>query len=106
MIEVRDNFDGPHRLRPALRPVQDTDDLNHFFSDAIDREKGQTGQDQFSSIAFASRSAKMRELFQGSDPCLNTKRCLPSLSWAKPLFGVVANGNKVLRGRPRPLNEH
>src|SRR5436305_974461 len=78
-------------LWPALRPMQNADDLNCVFVDPIDREKRQTVHDQLPRAVLLSWPPNMRKLRQRTHPFVQAKCHLPGGFRATMRLNIVAN---------------
>jgi hypothetical protein len=86
--------------------VQNADDLDKVFADAIDRQKWQAGNDQLTRILLLPGAARVRKLSQRTQAFVDAKRHLASGGWTVMLFYVVTDSGKVTRGRFRPSDAH
>jgi hypothetical protein len=89
-----------HPLSPVLCTVQNADDLNDIFADAVDGQEGQVWKYQLSGVPLAAWAPAVGKLPEGIYALIDfesypTSRCRGVL-----IRNVVANVREIVGGGP------
>jgi len=92
--------------RETLRTMENPVDHDPLFIDAVNRQPGKSGENQFSGSRYPSGSAFARKIRERVEAVADLQRNSPRGGGAIPLGNVVTETGEIVDGRFRPPKPH